>query len=118
MAFGQRSGPPATARQMQDLTSLILAAGHTGFRDARGPLGLTQRQAGGRFTREEADALIARLEAEADGVVAVRDERPPASSSTPPTTHSQSGAAGTLHSVPDSVLAAELQRRGWIVMEP
>jgi hypothetical protein len=69
MAFGQPSGPPATARQLRDLTALLEAAGHTGFRDARGPLGLTQRQGGGRFTQDEATALIARLEAEAeDGV--------------------------------------------------
>ena len=67
MSFGQPSGPPATARQLRDLTALVESAGHTGFRDARGPLGLTQRQAGGRFTRDEAEDLIARLEAEAEG---------------------------------------------------
>ena len=66
MSFGQPSGPPATARQLRDLTALVESAGHTGFRDARGPLGLTQRQAGGRFTRDEAEELIARLEAEAE----------------------------------------------------
>src|SRR3954468_14218581 len=66
MAFGQAAGPPASRRQVETLGELVRAAGHTDFRDARGPLGLNQRQAGGRFTRDEADALIARLEAEAD----------------------------------------------------
>ena len=36
--------------------------GYEGFRDARGPLGLTQRQGGGKFTRDEADTLIAQLQ--------------------------------------------------------
>src|SRR4051812_2852388 len=66
MAFGQAAGPPASRRQVETLGELVRAAGHTDFRDARGPLGLNQRQAGGRFTRDEADALIARLEADAD----------------------------------------------------
>src|SRR4051812_45288063 len=64
MAFGQSSGPPATARQVQQLTLLVQAAGHADLRDARGPLGLTQRQSAGRFTRDEAEALIAQLEVE------------------------------------------------------
>ncbi len=69
MAFGQSSGPPATARQLQELLELLNAAGHSDFRDARGPMGFTQRQAGGKFTRDEADALIAQLQeaAEDDG---------------------------------------------------
>lgn len=114
MAFGQASGYPASARQLQQLTDLVHAAGHTDFRDARGPLGLTQRQAGGKFTRDEADEFIARLEAEADaddqGV-----ERP-----TPPPAVDRREAEQTarLRRVPDAVLAAELQRRGWIVVEP
>lgn len=51
MGFGQQAGPPATKRQVDYLEALVQKAGHTGFRDARGPLGLTQRQASGRFTR-------------------------------------------------------------------
>ena len=58
MAFGQQSGPPATARQVQELVELLHQAGHVDFRDARGPMGFTQRQAGGRFTREEAEAAV------------------------------------------------------------
>ena len=58
MAFGQQpSGPPASAKQVQQLLSLVRAAGHVDFRDARGALGLTQRQAGGKFSRDEAEVL-------------------------------------------------------------
>ena len=73
MAFGQQSGPPATHRQMQDLLELVTGAGHEDLRDARGPLGLTQRQANGKFTRDEADALIEQLQAEADVAAAAAD---------------------------------------------
>ena len=66
MAFGQSMGPPAHGRQIARLKELMLAAGHVDFRDARGPLGLNQRQAGGKFTRDEADALIELLDAEAN----------------------------------------------------
>ena len=55
MAFGQQAGPPATARQVQELLALLHHAGHTDFRDARGPMGFTQRQAAGKFTRDEAE---------------------------------------------------------------
>src|SRR5258706_11635918 len=61
MAFGQQAGPPATASQVRELLALLVAAGHSDFRDARGPMGFNQRQAGGKFTRDEADALIAQL---------------------------------------------------------
>ncbi len=65
MSFGQASGPPATAKQVRELQELLEAAGHSDFRDARGPMGFTQRQAGGKFTRDEAQAFIDQLEAEA-----------------------------------------------------
>jgi hypothetical protein len=100
MAFGQQSGPPATARQMSRLGDLLLAAGHVDFRDARGPLGLTQRQAGGKFTRDEADTLIEQLEVEVEG------------GDPPPDAH------GRLAGFSSEVLAAELQRRGWAVIAP
>ena len=63
MPFGQQSGPPASARLTHELLALLQDAGHTDFRDARGPMGFTQRQAAGKFTRDEAEALIAALEA-------------------------------------------------------
>jgi len=131
MAFGQPAGPPATARQLRDLATLIEAAGHSDFRDARGPLGLTQRQAGGRFTRDEAAGLIARLETEADDApaggggptadtdraaapdaqVATRTDRPPAASR-------RQSLARQLERVPEDLLVDELRRRGWTVTPP
>ena len=118
MAFGQQSGPPATARQVQQLTELLHAAGHTDFRDARGPLGLTQRQAGGKFTRDEADALIARLEAEAEAESAPPDEAPRVAVSSDRYDRREAQRLAALRQIPDEALAAELQRRGWVVMEP
>lgn len=61
MAFGQVSGPPASGRQVKELLALLQEAGHSDFRDARGPMGFTQRQAGGKFTAAEASVLIDRL---------------------------------------------------------
>jgi hypothetical protein len=121
MAFGQQSGPPATARQVQELLGLLHDAGHVDFRDARGPMGFTQRQAAGKFTRDEADAFIEQLqEAEmaesaepgggAGAGAPVRDARPAAVR--------QTAAELALRKVPAEQLAAELQRRGWVVMEP
>ncbi len=124
MAFGQAAGPPASRRQVETLGELLRAAGHTDFRDARGPLGLNQRQAGGRFTRDEADALITRLEAEADAGPDA-DAQPESATSAPTrrapartTNRRDNNAANSLHRVPAELLAAELQRRGWVVMEP
>jgi hypothetical protein len=112
MAFGQQSGPPATARQVRHLTSLLLAAGHTGLRDARGALGLSQRQAGGRFTRDEADELIARLVAEAE----IEHASPGVSS--PRVDRREAERIAVLRGMSSDLLAAELQQRGWVVMEP
>ncbi len=103
MAFGQASGPPASHSQMRELTELLEAAGHSDFRDARGPMGFTQRQASGKFTRDEADEFIAALQEAAHE--AAKPAKP-----------AQRGA--TLEQFSDEVLAAELQRRGWVVMEP
>jgi hypothetical protein len=36
---------------VQELLTLLQDAGHTDFRDARGPMGFTQRQAAGKFTQ-------------------------------------------------------------------
>lgn len=117
MAFGQQAGPPATYRQVQQLTDLILAAGHVDFRDARGPLGLNQRQAGGKFTRDEADALIERLETEAEAEPEALDATD-ASTRPAPLSRRDAERIAILKKMPDDALAAELQRRGWVVMEP
>src|SRR5687767_11570414 len=109
MAFGQQSGPPATAKQVNELLDLLQQAGHSDFRDARGPMGFTQRQAAGKFTRDEAAAFIARLqEGEASGEPA--EARPPSPR--------PSAAEKALGRFPTEQLAAELQRRGWVVLEP
>jgi len=117
MAFGQPGGPPASAKQVRELLELLHAAGHSDFRDARGPLGFNQRQAGGKFTRDEADAFIAQLQewAEiAESADAVPTPVVPAPSMKPKAT----AVEKSLKSVPTEVLAAELQSRGWVVLEP
>ena len=106
MAFGQQPGPPASAKQVQQLLALLQEAGHVDFRDARGPMGFTQRQAGGKFTRDEAAALIERLE---EGAVDASDAPRPAA-----LTRDEQA----VRRMPTEQLAAELQRRGWIVIEP
>jgi hypothetical protein len=108
MAFGQPAGPPATARQVSTLLALLQEHGHLDFRDARGPMGFTQRQAGGKFTRTEAEAFIEQLEDN----TAERADAPA------PPVERLSAAERSLRQVPAELLAAELQRRGWIVCEP
>jgi hypothetical protein len=108
MAFGQASGPPASPRQVQRLLALLQDAGHRDFRDARGPMAFTQRQAGGKFTRDEAEALIEQLESVQTAEHAA----------TAPVTEARYAGDAALSRVPTSRLAAELQSRGWIVIEP
>jgi hypothetical protein len=127
VAFGQQSGRPATARQLKELLALLQAAGYSDFRDARGPLGFTQRQGGGKFNSDEADAFIEQLQAETEGA-------PPAAPEPAPTKRAAPKAAArpasptprsaltpneqAIRRIPTPQLAAELQRRGWIVVEP
>lgn len=132
MAFGDSSGPPANGRQLRELLELLEAAGHSDYRDARGPMGFTQRQAGGKFTSSEADEFIERLQIEihGDGPPAGSHSRPPgrAPDSTPARSTPRADrarAASTpppspmsLSEVPVEDLAAEIQRRGWVVIEP
>jgi hypothetical protein len=113
MAFGQQLGPPASAKQVGELLALLKEAGHTDFRDARGPMGFTQRQAGGKFARDEAAAFIAQLlDAESDHTEADRSApvvRP---------TWRRSSPEQVLTAVPSEQLAGELRRRGWTAVEP
>jgi hypothetical protein len=108
MAFGQRAGPPATSRQVGELLALLQAAGHDDFREARGPMKFTQRQAAGKFTRDEAEQLIARLQAASD------EEGGPSAD----LRAHLSAAEQLLRRLPVEQLAGELQRRGWLVVEP
>ena len=129
MAFGQSSGPPATNKQVQELLTLLHEAGHSDFRDARGPMGFNQRQAAGKFTREEADAFIEQLQQAAEDGVDVDEtasraaapiaaEKATARAPIPKAPAKPSTAEQTLRKYPSEMLAAELQRRGWVVLEP
>ena len=109
MVFGQQPGPPASAKQVQELLKLLKVVGHADFRDARGPMGFTQRQAAGKFTRDEAAQFIGRLQqTDLEGSTTVAAAPAVSVSST----------AQLLRRVPADELAAELQRRGWIVNQP
>lgn len=118
MAFGQQAGPPATGKQVQELLALVEAAGHDGFRDARHPLGLTQRQAAGKFTRDEAQELIDRLMAAEHEASGADGPPPPVEERVSPTDRKRASLAEQLKRVPDDLLAAELQRRGYAVIQP
>ncbi len=108
MAFGQQQGPPATTKQVQELLVLLQEAGHSDFRDARGPMGFTQRQASGKFTRTEADALLEQL----------RDQEPAAEKEAEVPIWRRSVQDDVLGQIPAERLAIELRRRGWAVSEP
>jgi hypothetical protein len=141
MSFGQGSGPPASAKQLQFLLDLLQAAGHDSFREARYPLGLTQRQAGGKFTTKEASELIDQL----TGAAEERDTEPatPSAPSAPPVPSTAKGTARSvsadvraereaeraaarmahrqaeiLGGIRADMLADELVRRGWVCIPP
>ncbi|MDQ3738717.1 MAG: hypothetical protein M3337_06070 [Actinomycetota bacterium] len=111
MSFGQQTGPPASDKQVQYLVALVQKAGYTDLREARHPLSLTQRQARGKFTRQEASELIERLLGE-DSVDVAGAEPPrppePARPATP--------SGRTLRQLPLERLVAELERRGFKVI--
>lgn len=119
MAFGQSSGPAASARQVKTLLELLNNAGHTDFRDARGPMGFTQRQAGGKFTISEAEEFIEQLEQEefirGDSAASAKDAPVRLSAAEKAAERALLKALGDCTS---EQLAAELQRRGWAVIEP
>jgi hypothetical protein len=93
MAFGQPAGPPATHRQLEELTALLQAAGPSDFRDAR-------------------DAFIERLQADRP----VAEE--PAARPTTTVPARPPRVVRTLRDVPTDQLAAELERRGWTLEAP
>jgi hypothetical protein len=88
------------------LEALLEKAGYGSFREARRAFGLTQRQAGGKFSKQEASALIDRL---------VTGEEP-----APPSIDEEvlAAQATVVRGMPAQVLADELLRRGWTVHEP
>jgi len=109
MAFGQAAGPPATHKQLDELLDLLMDAGFESFKEARYPMDFSQRQAGGKFTRGEADEFIEKMQERSE----IEDESiaPVAKLKKP------SPANQALRKFPAEELAAELQRRGWIVAE-
>jgi hypothetical protein len=118
MAFGQQSGPPASHKQLQYLEALVRKAGHDGFRDARGPLGLTQRQAGGKFTKDEASTLIDQLLADDPSVDAPIGAGRATMEQTSASERLEAERVQALKGMPASLLAEELSRRGWTVQAP
>ncbi len=117
MAFGQPTGPPAGHRQMAELLELLQGEGFEGYRDARGPMGFTQRQGNGKFTSDEADGFIAQLYEQVEQRDAAAGETPPIAPP-PPTRQKISPAERALRSASDEELLAELQRRGWETTGP
>jgi hypothetical protein len=111
MSFGQQSGPPASAQQIRELLALLKDAGHTDFRDARGPMGFTQRQAAGKFARDEADSFIGQLQE------TQQQETEPDVTTVGVPAWRQSAQEQTLRAMPAEKLAGELRRRGWTVVE-
>lgn len=132
MAFGQQSGPPAPAKQLAKITQLLEQAGYSSLREARHPLDLTQRQANGKFTRDEATELIDRLLAEAEESGGDDLDQPTPAASAPATGAGVHGAgaidraarrladrqAELVAALPADTLADELVRRGWMCMPP
>jgi hypothetical protein len=106
VAFGQQVGPPASASQLQELLTLLKEAGHDSFREARGPMGFSQRQGGGKFTRDEATEYIDRLQAAESG-----------EESAVVVPASRLATEQLVRRMPDEQLVAELKRRGWTVVK-
>jgi hypothetical protein len=75
---------------------------------ARGPMGFTQRQGAGKFTREEASELITRM----------HDAGPHEAAAPPLSASRLTSRPPSLRGAPAEDLAAELQRRGWTVTPP
>ena len=110
MAFGQASGPPAPSRQIEYLATLLEERSYGTFREARHRLGLTQRQAGGKFTIGEASELIDRLLEVEPPVLSGAAERAEK--------RLQHQREELIASVPAEMLAHELERRGWCCIAP
>ena len=83
-------------------------------------MGFTQRQANGKFTRDEADEFITALQEAAEGTPDAAPDSPPDSApvSARPKPAQRDRSQAQLEKFSDGQLAAELQRRGWVVMEP
>lgn len=127
MAFGQSAGPAASHRQVAELLELLQNAGHADFKDARGPMGFNQRQAAGRFTADEAAALIEQL-LEAEHQAGQEEPAVPAEETAPPpepaaakdgmSDETRAEMERAVRSASTKSLVLEVRRRGWIVTKP
>ena len=120
MAFGQASGPPASSKQVDYLASLLEERDYGTFREARHKLGLTQRQANGRFSVGEVSELIERL-LEDDPDADAPSDRPVVASSIAADRAEaklQRQREEAIAGVPAEMLAHELERRGWCCIAP
>ncbi|MCP5028261.1 MAG: hypothetical protein GY929_18445 [Actinomycetia bacterium] len=119
MAFGQSTGPAASHRQMAELLELLQQEGYDGYRDARGPMGFTQRQGNGKFTSGEADQFIAQLHQQNEDGGDPPQPVGPAKSAAKPAEEPAGKPAPrkktTLRDIPDEILVKEMRRRGWAV---
>lgn len=134
MAFGQSAGPAATGRQVKELLELLERAGHADFRDARGSMGFNQRQAGGRFTADEAAAFIDQLQtAEYEAEQGATPAANPAPKKKAPSKKTPSKKAPSkkapskaelsemeraVRTASTKSLVLEVRRRGWTVTKP
>ena len=112
------------------MLELLQNAGHADFKDARGPMGFNQRQAAGRFTADEAQALIDQLqqaEYEADQQAqatgsAERTQEPEQTEDAPKrngmTDEERAEMERAVRSASTKSLVLEVRRRGWIVTKP
>jgi hypothetical protein len=117
MGFGD-SGPPASSKQISYLLALVQKAGHASFGDARGPLGLTQKQSRGKFTAQEASELIDRLlqdptASSFDAVEIVRTRKDEVAEQ-----RRLAEQGRIVRGLAADILADELRLRGWAVFEP
>lgn len=117
MAFGQASGPPAPHRRVAELAELLEARGFDSFKEARHPFGLTQRQAAGKFTTEEVDELIDRLQ-EADVAAAGVTDAAGEAAETPDQRRRRERDEEIAVSLASEVMATELVNRGWCCIPP
>ena len=109
VSFAQQ-GPPASAKQIAYIQSLMAKAGYDDFRSARTEYRLTQRQARGKFTKSEASAMIDRL-------TSTDADNPTVSAVEEPDTL-DSAQSLLIRGFKADLLADELRRRGWTVGEP
>ena len=120
------------------MLELLQNAGHADFKDARGPMGFNQRQAAGRFTADEAQALIDQLQqaeyeadqqAQATGSSERKQEQEQEQEQEPEHTEGAPKRNGmtdeeraemerAVRSASTKSLVLEVRRRGWIVTKP